>query len=608
MDENFDTTPVGDVKRGRRLWPVALATLVLIAGIIVVTSQVDWASVALPTPWRETQYEEKNSSNTIVQCHAATGVPLAAERLAIIVLSDDKLMPQVAAGLAERLAELDIVETVDLFDLNRPDNRPRAGERLYDLYVVLYLSEFSESGDLDSGRTIDATIDAAYGSTIWHSSVVDPAQVYIAVNASHELIHHSVTSGYEPRDRKYAKAAEGIAKSLAEKIGKDLAGWSSEYGRAGKPPAGLIPPYRPVPDDLPLPDAATLQQVMSGNGPMLNNRTIWTLRSDDPSTLLNDLYARLTDAGWRGYKTRSVNYFRAAIDDRVYEGFVARGPASEIRSNGSARVVIHYTDSMTKEQMRPVFEKMMDDGTMTAQAWLQYRNVMSKDISEKMVARLAESDKLPTEVQMAVIRHLHKEGRTEEAMKRLRQACLASLVVPDGDPASLEKLARELTGDEKWEFELPPADDLLAQGIETLKLDVGQEKVFETALGETVVFCLPVNKDLSTDEPGLLGITVTRSKIPEGRYTLYLNRWSISRSKGMVSYTPHGLSGLWECRTVDLMTFADAGLDCRAEALDDGSNRFRIKLKKFRSETPAAGAGEQERCGNGRDSVAVPGA
>jgi len=531
--------------------------------------------------------EANNNLNSTSSVMAPSNGRVAMARVAVVNRSDHRVMRRVATDVADRIAATDAIDTVDAFDMASGDDWPNDGRRLYDLYIVLDMPEFDSSGLLATGRTVDAKVTANVGNDLWdsrhgYSDALTPPMVRI--NCSISLDHHSVSSGYESANAKYTQVIDNIADQLAGDLEKKLAKWAADHPLMSDVPGGLYPTYRPAPDDLPLPDAAELERVISGNGLMLHNRTVWTMHTDRPAEMLNDLAGRLEAAGWRTgdpnitADDRWSHHLRASRDAQVYEAFVVQPRMmtfAEPDANEAVRLVVDYRDRMTRDETGAVLEQMLEANAISIPTMLQFRTVMGNDLRERCVQRMLEAKGLPAAAQLMVIRHLHQRGRTGEAIARLDDAHLAVLLDPDGDTDAAVKLAKEVTGHDDWKPTGPTEEQLRRMGAQPV--EPGATLEAEVALNQPALFYHQAPEtDVNLGPMVLAAVTVTPSKIPEGDYTLNLAKVSMPGGRrGQSSSTPHGHERPWSC--VHAHGYND--MDWYVTADEIGPDRFRITFR-----------------------------
>ena len=439
---------------------------------------------------------------------------------------------------------------------------------------------FDVSGVIITGRTVDAKVTAHLGQTIWdsHHGYTDhlsPPQ--LRVSADHTLDHHSVSTGYESASARYGKVINDIAKQLGDHITKQLQDWAAKHGQPDPIPTGLMPSYRPTPNDLPLPADPGLTRVISGRGMMMANFTTWTLETSEPLSVLCDLRDRLKTAGWNVGTPQLDDdswqyHLRAGDKGRVYEAFEARRDGERVGGE-PVQLVIQYSDRMTREEMQPAFELMLADNTTPVTTLMQFSRNMPHNLDERLTDLLIERGNLPVAAELRVIRYLHAQGEAEQVMARLRLAHIAALMETKSRTDEIKKLGREITKNEKWDLPPPTEQELMAFGAQRFAAEQPMTAVVE--LGEPAVFFQNAEQPDDSIKLMLVGVSVTRSKLPEGLYTLNIfDRSEVGGGGGACSSTPHGSASPWNAST-------GLGFNANhwhAKAVEIADNRFQVTL------------------------------
>ncbi len=528
--------------------------------------------------------EAKSHSSTIKATNNASrtasvvsgeGQPIDLQSIAVINRSDHPVMRAVAQRLAGDLRARGMTDAVGLYDFPAPGAMPETGGELPSIFVMLDLIRFDETGSLRKGRTVDATLSAIIGPDLWDSrhgyadQLIPP---YVQATAAITIEHHSVTTGSEAPNAKHAQLIDNLAAQASDEINGQLAEWAAKYERMTTSPVDLIPSYRPVPDDLPLPDEPMLTQVISGNRLMAHNHTVWTVETDHPSELLTALRDQCDDKGWRvGGGTpdpeSGLSHFRATgpNNGRVLEAFRERPSWDRTADSGPERVIIRYLDRMTRQEMGPVFERWLDDDSVDPLTLITFERNMSSELRDRLWDKLAERTDLPLATELRVIRHLDGRGENDRARARFDGARLLALFAPREEREKVEELTEDLLGETAPTPSSPTDAQLEAIGAVRVAPDGSVST--EVGVGQTAKFYqrLP-------DRLVLLAATVERATIPEGTYTLaFADHSPGPMGGGNISSTPHHPASPW--------TSSVSFNSWNAHATEVGSERFRIDLQ-----------------------------
>lgn len=511
---------------------------------------------------------------------------LLARRLAVVNQSEHMLMRRVGPTVAERLRQLPFVEQVDYFG---PGTRPIGPVRLHDMYITLAMPTFDATGALVTGRTVDATVTVSAGQALfrsshgYHDSLSPPS---VRINYSAKLTHHSVTRGYESAHANYKLAAENVAAQLADSLTKHYTDWAKDDGVLGKLPAGLYPPYRAVPTDLPLPEP-TAQRVWSGHGLMLHNHTTWRLESSQPEALFADLHRRLEAAGWRvdsshGEREGQPLHLRAHKGRRIYEAFqIHDSPGTWGERPDPTPVAIIYRDRMQRDELEPVMDGVLDDSQASLETLITLTPLLRGEQRHRLLERFAANPPRHAHALVVYARLLHEQDDAEQAMVVLADAhVLARAAAADELIRRIEQRAEKIDDQNDWSPSPPTDADLQRLGFQRLEMD--QPVELSLTLDEPGYFYQRIHpKDAQGAGPGplsLISLEIRRATIPEGVYTLVLRRRDFAGGGGSSTSTPHHPPVPW--RGTIATGYNQFRWHAEAEEIDD--RRFRVTVHAAR--------------------------
>ena len=500
-----------------------------------------------------------------------------ARRILLLNRSDHRLMHGVAEKLKARLVQRYGVDQVDLAE---PGNGIPSGALLYDLYVVMDLESFRVSGLLVTGRTLRAKVHLSCGRQVFESSqgYTDSYSLpYAGSQMSCTLEHESVAHGYETAGVRYKQEIDEIEKQLGGALEKHLADWAAKYNDPAGMPAELFPAYRPVPEDLPHSVLETAELVLSGNGPMLRNRSIWSLETDTPHAVMNEWHRQLADQQWKLdpealMESEQPYYLRAHRGAEMVEAFEVRTGYATRAHDEPVQLVFRYSDRMTPEEVVPVFDAMTLDADLPLAIGLGFYQTLNPDQKERLVESWMQRETLPFSAELKITRYLHDTGRQDEARHRLKRLRLAALFDAGDRIDEVRKIGREIMKDEEWEPDPPAPDALIAAGV----MDGSTNAMTEVALNEAAVFLLRKTDD--PDQLTLIDIMVKPSAIPEGIYTLEVRRRVGPEFKPLDRSfsTPHTQDHPWHH---EILTSVD-GESRVAEAVESENGRFKVSFNR----------------------------
>lgn len=570
--------------------------LLLVAAAVVTFVPLDNVDVGGASLDLELQAGKIEASNNLATSSSVMNGPqgmLALRRVMIVNMSDHAVMRKVTERVAERLLAMPMVDTVDAFHAADGSEWPNQGGRLYDFYLTLDMPKFDTRGAVIAGRQAEVTVTVDGGQSPWDShhgynDDLTPPTARISFQAT--LQHRSTTTGYESAGARYKLMIENIADQLAASLTNNFGEWSAKHASVSDVPDEFLPPYRPVPDDLPLPDSPDLARVISGSSLMTHNFSVWAMPTDDPVAVLRDLRDRLDKAGWRVPKDENFGediwsrHFRATDKgSRVYEAFQVR-PNDPAGQATPVRIVIEYRDRMTRQDMQPTIDRLLAEDDPPLAMLLRFESALTREQGERLTKMMLDAPPatLPPHAHLRVARHLHRKGMDERVLDYLNTAYLLAQVA-DAKTEQIEKLAKEITGKKNWKPDPPDASDLDRLGIRVI--NPGESVTVEVDLDEPVVcYQMTRTQEAGHEGPMLVTAVVLRSAVPEGRYTLRTTYRSIlSGGKSSSANTPHDRSIPWRSSC----GIGTHNLSWHSEAEEIGENRFRVTLHASQNKPPS---------------------
>lgn len=535
---------------------VVYAVLLLSVGSFVFVTFVPTRGSNLPLPdvtLQTTKMQANTSLNSSMSTTSHWDSFFLMQHIAVVNQSSHPIMQGVASGIADELAKLHGVTSVRLIDEAQGKPWPAMGQRRDDLYVVLDMPSIKESGLLVTGRTIDAQITATCGQNIWDASSHSTDQFsppIVCIYANLKLDHKSTSTGYESANARYQCVIEDITKQLYNDLAKRLAKVASEHGKSVGIPLEMYPEYAPLPTDMPLPKDDTLKLVYSGNGLMTRNQTIWTMLSADSVAILEQMSAQLKAAHWNvsdsiHNKDHTAGYVSAYRDDCMLEVFEVL-ENNQRPANQPVRVVIRYFTRMSRDELRPIYEKLLNNPDTPLMTLLYLSSPMPKDQKTQVFERLLIADRLPIEAQLKAIKYLQQNKRTDEAKQRLDQISGIAILLDQTQKNEIEELGKKLTGNKKWQPPQPTAEALKAAGY--LEVSNSQKQTLNVKLNEPAIcwtLCPAAGKE--PEHFALIICAVKTSDIPEGQYTLELKVQLGGRGNIISAHTPHNPPSPWNC-------------------------------------------------------------
>ncbi len=562
------------------MWKRAVLITVLLGFAIVlllITVPLDGEG---PVPLRFEAHsgtiEARNQTSRTCSTSSSSGAKVAAARIALINTSEHALMRRVVPLLREKLAGADFVEQIEVVEAFEGDAWTLVSDPLPDLCLLLSMPDCEISGFLPAGRTVAARIRLDIGRQPWSSShrVVDHlSPPLVDFHISITLEHHSVTRGVETAAARYKLAAENLATALADDVHKGLSQLVSKHGRMGQLSESFYGQGNSVPPDLPFLDHPAVHRHYSGPRLLVHNETYWSLRTDSPRDWLQDLAEQLEAGGWRIARygldqVHSSPHLRAVHENEwVLEAFQPGGMTrqSEPREADSfPRIVLGFQHRFSRADVDAAVESLMTDPLDIAQLTM-FTRLMSPSQRDRFYAAVERSDTADPALLVDLVRHHQRDGDPDQALQVLRRAVATYWVSDQVSRRDLEKLGREITGDDGWQISEPDELELRSMGYQ--QLEPGEPQEFEKRLNQPALLYRESGGQLNRH-----AVVVEPAAIPEGLFTLVLRGpQHASRS------TPHHPARPWQ--SVTSLGSEEGTLTVRAEEQETGSGQFYIRVE-----------------------------
>lgn len=534
-----------------------------------------------------TVIQAKNQFNSHHSISTTNHVFLLLEHVAVINNSDHPVMRGVADKLVEQLRNHPGLQTVHCVDATQQSQWCDDGEQLPDMFIVLDMLKFTETGLLATGRDIKATLEIGFSQNIGdsaHHTTDGYTPPVIDVQGHMTLEHQSTSHGYESANAQYQCVIKNITEQIHEQLTGNFQKWAGEYPQLTVIPQGLYPAYRPLPSDFPLPDEPTLKQVFTGRKIMCHNTTSWTMRVMDGKTsdVLFEAYVeKLKAAGWHvdDYDKRNGqmnnNHLRAIRDAAVLEMFEDRHNQT-IDADKPIDIVLRFDDRFNRQDMAKVMEMLLSQENLPLQTWLTFERLMDRQTRDQFIKRYLDTPGLSVDIQLMVIDYLQRHKQKDEASKRLESFGPIAVMIDSKHKSEIKRLGQQLTGDKKWKIPKVTIDTFKNADIPFLPDN--QEQIVTTKRSEPVMFYGMGNPtDDAPDVPVLIHILVEPSDIPQGKYKLSLKVLNPDHGNDMTSSIRHDPPTPWR----DSTAFSSMNRTWQVNAMELSDGKFELKVISY---------------------------
>ena len=535
------------------------------------------------------KFESQNNISSASSTASSDQAAFACRRVAILNNSRHRLMTSVGALLADRLAKLPFIETLEYYPA---DQYPEPATLAPDMVITLSASRIAASR-LPTYLKVSADVEVTADSVPWSgpggvtfSSETPPV---LQVRWNGQLQHESKTGGYESPAVKYGLAAADVAKQIGETLAKAFGDWHAKFGPMPDLPDVFFGPYKP-PVVVPFAGWENCSLLFSHYGLYENNRTVWRLEDDrDTADALADLQEQLAAAGWQ----ESSDYdaydntpqLRMKKDTLQIVAFRRKQPPAvatvEWHTPGSRKtpqqpIIVCYTEPCTPEKRCQALEHLLlpDVPLDTILRFERGAWSCSREFRDRLLARLEEARPTTAAAYLSLAYKYHERDMLDKARSALVRAIVLARVHndPSKQKSKLKDLAEKL-GDENL-----------------VDLPISQEVLDDLGFVELTPDVLPLEREVEVNEPLLLSeesesgetifrsVRIIRGGSTEGEPPYQLLYAEIEPRGGFTSVTT-GLRAGPDQQLRAMLPFSAGDFSVRAtgEMLKDG--RFRITLK-----------------------------
>ncbi|MAX25194.1 MAG: hypothetical protein CMJ19_11890 [Phycisphaeraceae bacterium] len=554
MEQNDNQSPAAKPWYRRKVATVMGSVLLVLLVSLLLVTFVPAPRDSKVVPELKLQATKIQSSNNMSSAYSSQNggkSMFLCRHIALINRSDHPIMQGVQSLLTEKLLGITAIEQITNVDADAQSPWLEDGQLVPDMFLTLDMPQFKASGLLITGRDVQAKVTVHFSDQLGNSTsgyTDDMTPPVVRLNANMDLDHKSTSTGYESANARYQCVIKDITEQLSQAIIKLIDEKTKEFGGTVQIPEALIPAYKPVIADLPLPDHPTLKKLHSSHGLLCHNLTTWFAQPENPevsAAMFEKLHQQFKDAGWKisHYRPRkdehSGAHLRVFKDRLMVEAFEVRQD-NKISAGKPVDVFIRYSDPMDRDDLKPIYAELLAENGLSMTAWLYFYQTMSRDLRGAFAQRFMKQGNLPMEVELKVIEYLRYNKNKDEALKRLEMvAGVAMMLDASKWRKPIEKLGRELTGDKKWEAPQATEKCFEHMGIPLLKAD--EDWVIKTSLGQPVMWYAKVrNKPDQPEKLILLSTVITPATIPEGKYNHTINVYTEvgHSSQGSTAHNP----------------------------------------------------------------------
>ncbi|MFA9480388.1 hypothetical protein ACERK3_19120 [Phycisphaerales bacterium AB-hyl4] len=554
-------------RRLKKPLAVTIATALLLL-IVLVTVPLDGEGmVPLKLEMQVGAIEARNTFTRATTSGTSSHARLAASHIVLINTSDHPLMRRVGRRLRDELISLSFVDRVTYIDTEQWSltDAPRG-----DLYFVLSLTDHDIRGFVPTGRTLEAEIKLEGGQQpwgAWYHTMRPDAPPLVGFRVRSTLNHHSLTRGLETAAARYTLAINSIAEQLADGLRKELSSLAGKQGLLPALPDAFYGQATPLATDLPL-IAADGVPPLGNPGLLLHHDTMWATVVDRPDDAIEAQRALLEAAGWTIVtddhdRPDVLSFVQATRGNETLNVLTPVMPASgKERSGTRQQLVFHYQQRFSPADVEAAVDTLLVDHAPLS-TLLMFSRHMTRAQRERYFEMAANMDTRDPRVLIELGRHHYRQDNTEPAMHALQRVMVMTGLSEHATTQDIQRLGREITGDQNWRIPSFLPADLDAGGFH--RLTPGATVETEVGLGEPVLYYVASNSGVQRH-----AVVVEPSTVPQGVFTLTLRQ-----PHGSSSNTPHEPPRPW----TSFSTHHAADLRLLITASELTPERFHVKIE-----------------------------
>ena len=309
----------------------------------------------------------RNSVQTLSSISAGNGERVNTRNILLFCQSPHHLLDRTAREFQKSLAQLPYVSKVTYYPYG---TGPTPGGLLPDVFITINMPKVDEKTFLRS-RYFKALITWTVGGSVFAGtthSTNNYTPPVVKFDIESQLEHESKMFGIENSRAKYKLAADGICYEMIKSISKQFENLLAKYGQMPKPPEILNGTYH-EPPELSFLKGDKVEQLISGNGLLKNNHTIWRFAENrQTDTALAAYRDELNTLGW-GQEDLGNEYLRMQKGNEHIYIFRHRQRDSKAgaffwresgRTASEISLIADYESYLTGDQMQKAMDALLD--------------------------------------------------------------------------------------------------------------------------------------------------------------------------------------------------------------------------------------------------------
>lgn len=526
----------------------------------------------------------RNSIQTLSSTSAGSGERVSTQEILLISQSPHPLLDRAMREFQKSLAQLPYVSKVTYYPYG---TRPKPGGHLPDVFITINMPEVNEKTFL-RGRYFKAIIKWTAGSSIFAGtshSVNNYTPPVVQFDIESQLEHESKMFGIESSQAKYKLAADGICREMIKSISKQFENLLDKYGRMPEPPEILNGTYH-EPPELSFLTGDKIEQLISGNGLLKNNNTLWRFAEKRETDKALAAYRdELNTLGW-GQEDLGKEYLRMQKGNEHIYIFRHRQRDSKAgtffwseseKTASEISVIVDYESYLTSDQMQKAMDALLDCNVEIKTILIFEKYFSTPQQLERLRSIIEQSPVRTLDGCLMLARYWADRGEMEKGRESLLHARAMQRTEKGHNVRAeeIKNLAKKL-GDESL-AEVPVTEEIFRQMgfINTEQLTEPME--IERSINEPVLFY----QRLDDGELKTFALWVIRSQEPS--YSVPYQLLTVESQKGSSSSSENGgkvqPGGAWVVKSsINVLTSENKSIQLTINCLDNERFLFVITL------------------------------
>ncbi|OHB81441.1 MAG: hypothetical protein A2Z38_02300 [Planctomycetes bacterium RBG_19FT_COMBO_48_8] len=518
----------------------------------------------------------RNSVQTLSSTSAGNSERVNIRNILLFCQNPNRLLDRATREFQKSLAQLPYVSKVTYYPYG---TGPTPGGLLPDVFITINMPEIDEKTFLRS-RYLKALIKWTVGGSLFAGtthSVNNYTPPVVKFDIESQLEHESKMFGIESSRAKYKLAADGICREMIKSISKQFENLLAKYGQMPKPPEILNGTYHESPE-LSFLKGDKVEQLISGNGLLRNNHTVWRFADKRKTDAALAAYRdELNTLGW-GQEDLGNEYLRMQKGNEHIYIFRHRQRDSNAgeffwrefgKTASDISLIADYESYFTDDQMQKAMDALLDSDVEMKTLLIFEKYFRTPKLLERLQSIIEENPVHTLDGCLMLARYWADRGETDKGRESLLCARAMQRTEKDHNVRADEiKSLAEKLGDESL-AEVPVAEEIFRQMGFINPEQLNEPVEIEKSINEPILFY----RRLDDGELQTFALQIIRSQ--ESSYLVPYHLLTVESRKGSSSSSENSgkvkAGGIW---------VADTSIN----ALNDESKSIQLQVKSLGNE------------------------